>query len=49
LAPTAFSHMCGHLEGGELEQFTIQTTGMRHITTFQSMTDRIYDGDPIRL
>jgi len=28
---------------------TRKTTGMRHITTFWSTTDRLYDGGPIRL
>jgi len=28
---------------------SVCTTGVRRITTFRSKTDRIYDGDPLRL
>ena len=44
------------VQSGEEEQevrcyrfCSMQNTVMHHITTFQSRTDRIYDGGPIRL
>jgi len=48
---TAPSHGFFILVYQKVNYLTVRTddTGMRRITTFRPMTDRIYDGGPIRL